>query len=148
MFCPYPAVVNKADAENMLLEERVSLQTGTSWCPAPESSACASPTLPVRLWLLRVHSALVLFMFQIIRSKIDTFFPFSLLYAMKMLPWRKTRNSYFFRSCTTSLRQINKIIEQLSPQAATNRDVNRKLDSVKRQKYNKVMLNDILSTIL
>ncbi|XP_007936801.1 DNA excision repair protein ERCC-6 [Orycteropus afer afer] len=40
-------------------------------------------------------------------------------------------------SCTTSLRQINKIIEQLSPQATTNRDVNRKLDSVKRQKYNK-----------
>lgn len=40
-------------------------------------------------------------------------------------------------SCTTSLRQINKIIEQLSPQAATNRDINRKLDSVKRRKYNK-----------
>ncbi|XP_005412626.1 PREDICTED: DNA excision repair protein ERCC-6 [Chinchilla lanigera] len=40
-------------------------------------------------------------------------------------------------SCTTSLRQIDKIIEQLSPQAATNRDINRKLDSVKRQKYNK-----------
>ncbi|XP_053440248.1 DNA excision repair protein ERCC-6 [Nycticebus coucang] len=40
-------------------------------------------------------------------------------------------------SCTTSLRQISKIIEQLSPQAATNRDINRKLDSVKRQKYNK-----------
>lgn len=40
-------------------------------------------------------------------------------------------------SCTTSLRQINKIIEQLSPQAASNRDINRKLDSVKRQKYNK-----------
>ncbi|XP_013004063.1 DNA excision repair protein ERCC-6 isoform X2 [Cavia porcellus] len=40
-------------------------------------------------------------------------------------------------SCTTSLRQIDKIIEQLSPQAATNRDVNRKLDSVKRQKHNK-----------
>ncbi|XP_029787978.1 DNA excision repair protein ERCC-6 isoform X2 [Suricata suricatta] len=40
-------------------------------------------------------------------------------------------------SCRTSLRQINKIIEQLSPQAATNRDVSRKLDSVKRQKYNK-----------
>ncbi|XP_014589254.2 DNA excision repair protein ERCC-6 isoform X1 [Equus caballus] len=40
-------------------------------------------------------------------------------------------------SCTTSLRQINKIIEQLSPQAAANRDINRKLDSVKRQKYNK-----------
>lgn len=48
----------------------------------------------------------------------------------------------FFRSCTTSLRQINKIIEQLSPQAATNRDINRKLDSVKRQKYNKVISND------
>uniref|UniRef100_A0A8C0X322 DNA excision repair protein ERCC-6 n=1 Tax=Castor canadensis TaxID=51338 RepID=A0A8C0X322_CASCN len=40
-------------------------------------------------------------------------------------------------SCTSSLRQINKIIEQLSPQAATNRDISRKLDSVKRQKYNK-----------
>ncbi|XP_045734246.1 DNA excision repair protein ERCC-6 isoform X1 [Mirounga angustirostris] len=40
-------------------------------------------------------------------------------------------------SCTTSLQQINKIIEQLSPQAATSRDINRKLDSVKRQKYNK-----------
>ncbi|NXE16402.1 ERCC6 protein, partial [Lophotis ruficrista] len=41
------------------------------------------------------------------------------------------------RSCTTSLKQINKIIEQLSPQAANNKDINRKLDSVKRQKYNK-----------
>ncbi|XP_010015348.1 PREDICTED: DNA excision repair protein ERCC-6-like, partial [Nestor notabilis] len=41
------------------------------------------------------------------------------------------------RSCTTSLKQINKIIEQLSPQAADNKDINRKLDSVKRQKYNK-----------
>ncbi|KAM9011180.1 DNA excision repair protein ERCC-6 isoform 1-T1 [Ara ararauna] len=41
------------------------------------------------------------------------------------------------RSCTTSLKQINKIIEQLSPQAASNKDINRKLDSVKRQKYNK-----------
>ncbi|XP_006061922.3 DNA excision repair protein ERCC-6 [Bubalus bubalis] len=40
-------------------------------------------------------------------------------------------------SCTTSLRQIDKIIEQLGPQAATNKDINRKLDSVKRQKYNK-----------
>lgn len=40
-------------------------------------------------------------------------------------------------SCTTSLSQINKIIEQLSSEATTNRDVNRKLDSVKRQKYNK-----------
>ncbi|XP_009640195.1 DNA excision repair protein ERCC-6 [Egretta garzetta] len=41
------------------------------------------------------------------------------------------------RSCTTSLKQIQKIIEQLSPQAADNKDINRKLDSVKRQKYNK-----------
>ncbi|OXB74192.1 UNVERIFIED_CONTAM: hypothetical protein H355_014575 [Colinus virginianus] len=41
------------------------------------------------------------------------------------------------RSCTTSLKQINKIIEQLSPQAANSKDINRKLDSVKRQKYNK-----------
>ncbi|NXG81831.1 ERCC6 protein, partial [Stercorarius parasiticus] len=41
------------------------------------------------------------------------------------------------RSCTISLKQINKIIEQLSPQAAENKDINRKLDSVKRQKYNK-----------
>ncbi|NXX90220.1 ERCC6 protein, partial [Centropus bengalensis] len=41
------------------------------------------------------------------------------------------------RSCATSLKQINKIIEQLSPQAADNKDINRKLDSVKRQKYNK-----------
>ncbi|NXD75477.1 ERCC6 protein, partial [Halcyon senegalensis] len=41
------------------------------------------------------------------------------------------------RSCTTSLKQINKIIEQLSPQAADNKDINRRLDSVKRQKYNK-----------
>ncbi|XP_076980760.1 DNA excision repair protein ERCC-6 isoform X2 [Tamandua tetradactyla] len=40
-------------------------------------------------------------------------------------------------SCTTSLRQINKIIEQLNPQATINRAINRKLDSVKRQKYNK-----------
>uniref|UniRef100_A0A8C3E1X2 DNA excision repair protein ERCC-6 n=1 Tax=Corvus moneduloides TaxID=1196302 RepID=A0A8C3E1X2_CORMO len=41
------------------------------------------------------------------------------------------------RSCTTSLRHINKIIEELSPQAADNKNINRKLDSVKRQKYNK-----------
>ncbi|XP_009075454.1 PREDICTED: DNA excision repair protein ERCC-6-like [Acanthisitta chloris] len=41
------------------------------------------------------------------------------------------------RSCTTSLRHINKIIEELSPQAAENKNISRKLDSVKRQKYNK-----------
>ncbi|KAE8591723.1 hypothetical protein XENTR_v10018547 [Xenopus tropicalis] len=41
------------------------------------------------------------------------------------------------RSCVTSLRQINKIIEQLTPQAATCKEIGRKLDSVKRQKHNK-----------
>uniref|UniRef100_A0A8D0HGT7 DNA excision repair protein ERCC-6 n=1 Tax=Sphenodon punctatus TaxID=8508 RepID=A0A8D0HGT7_SPHPU len=41
------------------------------------------------------------------------------------------------RSCTISLKQINIIIDQLTPQAANNKDINRKLDSVKRQKYNK-----------
>nr|XP_042712052.1 DNA excision repair protein ERCC-6 isoform X3 [Chrysemys picta bellii] len=41
------------------------------------------------------------------------------------------------RSCTTSLKQINTIIEQLTPQAVNSKDINRKLDSVKRQKYNK-----------
>ncbi|KAG9470575.1 hypothetical protein GDO78_017340 [Eleutherodactylus coqui] len=40
-------------------------------------------------------------------------------------------------SCLTSLRQINKIIDQLSPQAATCKEISRKLDSVKRQKHNK-----------
>ncbi|XP_048362232.1 DNA excision repair protein ERCC-6 [Sphaerodactylus townsendi] len=42
-----------------------------------------------------------------------------------------------FRSCTTSLKQIDTIIEQLTPHAAASKDINRKLDSVKRQKYNK-----------
>ncbi|XP_015269685.1 PREDICTED: DNA excision repair protein ERCC-6 [Gekko japonicus] len=41
------------------------------------------------------------------------------------------------RSCTASLKQIGTIIEQLTPHAATSKDINRKLDSVKRQKYNK-----------
>ncbi|XP_061490737.1 DNA excision repair protein ERCC-6 isoform X2 [Rhineura floridana] len=41
------------------------------------------------------------------------------------------------RSCTTSLKQIAAIIEQFTPQAATNKDINRKLDSVKRKKHNK-----------
>ncbi|KAL8186661.1 UNVERIFIED_CONTAM: DNA excision repair protein ERCC-6 [Gekko kuhli] len=41
------------------------------------------------------------------------------------------------RSCTVSLKQIGTIIEQLTPHAATSKDINRKLDSVKRQKYNK-----------
>ncbi|XP_053548166.1 DNA excision repair protein ERCC-6 [Bombina bombina] len=41
------------------------------------------------------------------------------------------------RSCVTSLRQINKIIDQLTPQASTCKEIGRKLDSVKRQKHNK-----------
>ncbi|MEE6527136.1 hypothetical protein FKM82_028266, partial [Ascaphus truei] len=41
------------------------------------------------------------------------------------------------RSCTSSLRQINKIIAQLAPQAATCKEIGRKLDSVRRQKHNK-----------
>nr|XP_033797522.1 DNA excision repair protein ERCC-6 isoform X2 [Geotrypetes seraphini]XP_033797523.1 DNA excision repair protein ERCC-6 isoform X2 [Geotrypetes seraphini]XP_033797524.1 DNA excision repair protein ERCC-6 isoform X2 [Geotrypetes seraphini]XP_033797525.1 DNA excision repair protein ERCC-6 isoform X2 [Geotrypetes seraphini] len=41
------------------------------------------------------------------------------------------------RLCTTSLKHINKIIEQLTPQAANSKEINRKLDSVKRQKHNK-----------
>ncbi|KAM3912905.1 DNA excision repair protein ERCC-6 [Leptodactylus fuscus] len=40
-------------------------------------------------------------------------------------------------SCLISLRQISKIIDQLSPQAATCKEISRKLDSVKRQKHNK-----------
>ncbi|KAM6266245.1 DNA excision repair protein ERCC-6 [Porphyrio hochstetteri] len=40
------------------------------------------------------------------------------------------------RSCTTSLKHIDKIIEELSPQV-NNKYISRKLDSVKRQKYNK-----------
>ncbi|XP_042316777.1 DNA excision repair protein ERCC-6 isoform X2 [Sceloporus undulatus] len=42
-----------------------------------------------------------------------------------------------FRSCTKSLKQIDTIIEQLTPQSATCKAIKRKLDSVKRQKYNK-----------
>ncbi|KAJ1144469.1 hypothetical protein NDU88_010767 [Pleurodeles waltl] len=41
------------------------------------------------------------------------------------------------RSCTTSLMHINKIIDQLTPQAAVSKEIHRKLDSVKRQKHNK-----------
>ncbi|XP_073542195.1 DNA excision repair protein ERCC-6 [Phyllobates terribilis] len=40
-------------------------------------------------------------------------------------------------SCLTCLKQISKIIDQLSPHAATCKEVSRKLDSVKRQKHNK-----------
>ncbi|NXG72331.1 ERCC6 protein, partial [Baryphthengus martii] len=41
------------------------------------------------------------------------------------------------RDVLHDLKNIDKIIEQFSPQAADNRIINRKLDSVKRQKYNK-----------
>ncbi|XP_069467255.1 DNA excision repair protein ERCC-6 [Ambystoma mexicanum] len=41
------------------------------------------------------------------------------------------------RSCTTSLKHINKIIDQLALQAASSKEICRKLDSVKRQKHNK-----------
>ncbi|KAM4591881.1 DNA excision repair protein ERCC-6 [Odontesthes bonariensis] len=41
------------------------------------------------------------------------------------------------RSVTLSLKQINKIIEQLSPFAASSKDISRKIESVKRQKENK-----------
>ncbi|XP_044229225.1 DNA excision repair protein ERCC-6 [Thunnus albacares] len=41
------------------------------------------------------------------------------------------------RSVTASLKHINKIIEQLSPYAASSKDICRKIESVKRQKENK-----------
>lgn len=76
------------------------------------------------------------------RSKRDMFLTFLFsYYSIKNVT--RVENRHFlllFRSCMTSLRQIDKIIEQLGPQAATNKDINRKLDSVKRQKYNKVTL--------
>ncbi|XP_051504442.1 DNA excision repair protein ERCC-6 isoform X2 [Myxocyprinus asiaticus] len=41
------------------------------------------------------------------------------------------------RSCTSALKHINKILEQLAPHAASSKDISRKLESVKRQKENK-----------
>nr|XP_055027087.1 LOW QUALITY PROTEIN: DNA excision repair protein ERCC-6 [Misgurnus anguillicaudatus] len=41
------------------------------------------------------------------------------------------------RSCTSALKHINKVLEQLSPYAASSKDISRKLESVKRQKENK-----------
>ncbi|KAF4090355.1 hypothetical protein AMELA_G00050880 [Ameiurus melas] len=41
------------------------------------------------------------------------------------------------RSCTSALKHINKILEQLAPHAASSKDISRKIDSVKRQKENK-----------
>lgn len=41
------------------------------------------------------------------------------------------------RSCTSALKHINKILEQLTPHAASSKDISRKIESVKRQKENK-----------
>ncbi|KAM4607513.1 DNA excision repair protein ERCC-6 [Polymixia lowei] len=41
------------------------------------------------------------------------------------------------RSVTAALKHINKIIEQLTPYAASSKDISRKIESVKRQKENK-----------
>ncbi|XP_042625045.1 DNA excision repair protein ERCC-6 [Cyprinus carpio] len=41
------------------------------------------------------------------------------------------------RSCTTAMKHINKILEQLTPHAASSKDISRKIESVKRQKENK-----------
>ncbi|KAG9341107.1 hypothetical protein JZ751_019861 [Albula glossodonta] len=41
------------------------------------------------------------------------------------------------RTCTTELKHINKIIEQLTPYIASSKDISRKIESVKRQKENK-----------
>uniref|UniRef100_A0A1A8FRK4 Excision repair cross-complementing rodent repair deficiency, complementation group 6 n=1 Tax=Nothobranchius korthausae TaxID=1143690 RepID=A0A1A8FRK4_9TELE len=41
------------------------------------------------------------------------------------------------RSVTSSLKHINRIIEQLTPYAASSKDISRKIESVKRQKENK-----------
>lgn len=53
-------------------------------------------------------------------------------------------NGVFHRSVTTSLKHINKIIEQLTPYAASSKDIGRKIESVKRQKENKVKKNNTL----
>ncbi len=46
-----------------------------------------------------------------------------------------------FRSCTIALKHINKILEQLAPHAASSKDISRKIESVKRQKENKVSIS-------
>lgn len=43
-----------------------------------------------------------------------------------------------FRSVTVALKHINKILEQLTPYATSRKDISRKIESVKRQKENKV----------
>ena len=44
----------------------------------------------------------------------------------------------FLRSCTAALKHINKIIDQLTPFSASSKDISRKVESVRRQKENKV----------
>ncbi|KAJ8418177.1 hypothetical protein AAFF_G00138860 [Aldrovandia affinis] len=41
------------------------------------------------------------------------------------------------RSCTTELKHISKIIEQLTPYVTSSKDISRKIESVKRQRENK-----------
>lgn len=53
---------------------------------------------------------------------------------------------HLVRSCTSALKHINKILEQLAPHAASSKDISRKIDSVKRQKENKVIKFLTLST--
>jgi len=50
----------------------------------------------------------------------------------------------YFRSCTSALKHINKILEQLAPHAASSKDISRKIESVKRQKENKVSVSWIV----
>ncbi|KAK6293370.1 hypothetical protein J4Q44_G00356960 [Coregonus suidteri] len=42
-----------------------------------------------------------------------------------------------YQSCMAALKHINKIIEQLTPYADSSKDINRKIESVRRQKENK-----------
>lgn len=52
---------------------------------------------------------------------------------------------YVYRSVTTSLKHINKIIEQMTPFAASSKDISRKIESVKRQKENKVKITNTIA---
>lgn len=54
----------------------------------------------------------------------------------------------YFRSCTSALKHINKILEQLAPHAASSKDISRKIESVKRQKENKVSICWIVHFLL
>lgn len=54
----------------------------------------------------------------------------------------------YFRSCTSALKHINKILEQLAPYAASSKDISRKIESVKRQKENKVSICWIVVVVI